>query len=84
MAVNWLNPQVNENLLAFRCLETVELIQNQSRPPLWTMHGRSERARIKGDKADLIAFFKQLKDCPVEGLDFLVWFQRWNTDLYFR
>lgn len=34
--------------------------------------GRSEQERIKDDKGDLIALFKQLKDSPMEeGLDLL-------------
>lgn len=34
--------------------------------------GRSERERVKDDKADLMALFKQLKHSPMdEGLDLL-------------
>lgn len=34
------------------------------------IHGRPEQERMKGDKADLIAVFKQLRGCPEEeGLD---------------
>lgn len=56
-------------------MKNVELIQNWSRPPPWNVPGRSEQERIRGgvgSKVDLIALFKQLKDCPVEeGLDLL-------------